>query len=284
MAKTLLPVGHEALKIPFCEVSATRGVKPPTYTSRESLGSSTIDNFLSSNTNNILQGDSFEILPRLPALSAELILTDIPYGVVNRKSAGIRQFDKGAADVADDIDLELLVSEFDRICRGSMYVFCGTEQVSELRRLMVERGMTTRLCIWEKTNPSPVNGRHLWLSGVETCVFGRKKGAIFNEHCKNTVWRFPNGRSKIHPTEKPAAMFEYLIETSSNRGDFVIDPFAGSGTTAAACIASGRRFLCIERDAGFYASACERIGIAPATSAIREETDREAEYAAEIVA
>lgn len=219
----------------------------------------TVNQFLTLNTNNILQGDSFALLPQLPALSAELILTDIPYGVVNRKSAGIRQFDKGIADVADNINLELLVCELDRICKGSMYVFCGTEQVSELRHFMVKRGVTTRLCIWEKTNPSPVNGQYLWLSGVETCVFGRKKGAVFNEHCKNTVWRFPTGRSKIHPTEKPVALFKYLVQASSNKGDLVIDPFAGSGTTAAACIATERNFLCIEQDTEFHAAACERI-------------------------
>lgn len=142
-----------------------------------------------------------------------------------------------------------------RLCRGSIYIFCSTEQVSELRSLMVNARLTTRLGIWEKSNPSPVNGRHLWLSSVECCVFGRRSGAVFNEHCKASVWRFPCGRSKQHPTEKPLTLFKYLVSVSSNAGQIVFYPCCGSGTTGVACVRSGRRSIQIEMDEGYTSVA-----------------------------
>ena len=208
--------------------------------------------------NQIFNDDCIEGMARIPSATIPLIVTDIPYGVVSRASGGIRVFDKKQADVCN-ISLPKLIAEFSRISAGSVYIFCGTEQVSELRALLVNEGFTTRLCIWEKTNPTPVNGQHLWLSGVECCVFGRKKGATFNEHCKNTVWRFPNGRSKRHPTEKPLPLFEYLVNVSSAPGDIVFDPFMGSGTTAEASLRLGRKYLGFELDKGYYEIAVERV-------------------------
>jgi site-specific DNA-methyltransferase (adenine-specific) len=105
-----------------------------------------------------------------------------------------------------------------------------------------------------------MNGEHLWLSGVECCVFGRKKGAKFHERCKNSVWRYPTVRGKIHPTQKPVDLFRYLIRTSSDPGDLILDPCIGSGTTAVAALAENRYFLGIERDEAFYRAAVERIG------------------------
>ena len=97
--------------------------------------------------------------------------------------------------------------------------------------------------IWEKTNPSPMNCQHVWMSRIETFVYFKKRGAVFNEHYKNSVVRFPNGSSKIHPTQKPLKLFEYLIEVSSNQGDLVCDPFVGSGTTAVAAKKLNRKFI-----------------------------------------
>jgi site-specific DNA-methyltransferase (adenine-specific) len=55
-------------------------------------------------------------------------------------------------------------------------------------------------------------------------------------------------KNKVHPTQKPVALFEYLVRTYSDPGDLVLDPFAGSGTTAMACKTTGRRYVCVERE------------------------------------
>ncbi len=206
----------------------------------------------------LYQGDCLEIMPTLPAASVDLVLTDIPYGKVNRASSGLRNLDKGAADVVT-FSLEDLVSEVVRVCSGSAYIFCGTEQISTLRALFVAAGLTTRLGIWEKTNPSPMNGQRLWLSSVECCVFARKSKAAFNEHCKSSVWRLATQQGKLHPTQKPLALMERLVLASSNPGDTVLDNCMGSGTTGVACVNTGRNFIGIEKDSAYFSIAEKRI-------------------------
>jgi len=195
--------------------------------------------------NKVTCGDCLELLPLVPSGSVDMVLTDIPYGVVSRASAGLRKLDKGAADVIT-FSLVSFVQAITRVVRGSVYVFCATEQASELQSLLISHGMTTRLGIWHKSNPSPMNGEKLWLSGIETCVFGRFPKATFNEHCKSPVWLNPCGRSKQHPTEKPLALFERLVLASTNVGDTVLDPCCGSGTTGVACQKLGRNFIQFE--------------------------------------
>lgn len=210
-------------------------------------------------TNEVVLGDCIKVMEEMQPNSVEMTLTDIPYEVVSRSSNGLRKFDKEAADVKT-FSIDDFLSGLYKVTKGSIYIFCSTEQVSEIRGLMVELGLSTRLCIWEKTNPSPANGQYLWLSGVECCIYGKKPKAVFNEHCKNTVWRFPVGRSKRHPTEKPLKLFEYLIGVSSNPGDTVFDPCLGSGTTAVAAKHLGRNYLGIEINPAYYELAKQRIG------------------------
>lgn len=208
--------------------------------------------------NQIICADAITYLKTIPTNSIPLILTDIPYGVVSRESSGIRDFDKKDADKVN-FDINALVEELERVVSGSIYIFCSTEQVSFLRGYFAAQKMTTRLCIWEKTNPSPVNCQHFWLNGIETCVFARKSKATFNEHYKNCVWKFPNGKRTFHPTQKPLKLFEYLIETSSNEGDLVLDPFSGSGTTALAASNLNRKFLCIDQSEEYVELSKKRL-------------------------
>ena len=71
-----------------------------------------------------------------------------------------------------------------------------------------------------------------------------------------TILRFTKDKGKrFHPTQKPVALFEYLIKTYSNEGDLVLDNCAGSGTTGVACKNLKRNFILIEKDAGY----CEII-------------------------
>jgi DNA modification methylase len=68
----------------------------------------------------------------------------------------------------------------------------------------------------------------------------------------------------LHPTQKPVALFEYLIRTYSNEGETVLDPTFGSGTTGVACLNTNRRFIGIERDPSYFATATARIAAARA--------------------
>ena len=202
--------------------------------------------------------DCAEILPTLADNSVELVLTDIPYDEINGRGSRLRELDKGLADEIT-FDLESVLTEAVRVAKGSLYIFCGINQVSFIRQHFSAEGLSTRLMIWEKTNPSPMNGGRLWLSGVECCVFGRKANATFNRHCQNTVLRFPVGRSKRHPTEKPVPLLEELITASTNEGDTVLDFTMGSGSTGEACLKNKRKFIGVELDEKYFILARDRL-------------------------
>ena len=209
----------------------------------------------------LYNGDCLEIMDKLieEGVKVDMVLTDIPYGEVNRaKESGLRKLKKGNADI-ETFRLDELLPRINDICNGSIYIFCGIEQVSEIRKFFREKDILTRLCIWEKNNPSPINCQHHWMSSIECCIYAKKKGATFNEYYKSCVWRNPVGRSKIHPTEKPLKLFTYLVETSSNKNDIVLDCCFGSGTTGVACMNTGRRFIGIELDNNYFNIASKRI-------------------------
>jgi site-specific DNA-methyltransferase (adenine-specific) len=217
-----------------------------------------MDYDLPDNKGVLLLGDCLERMKEIPDGSVDMVLTDIPYGEVNRASNGLRKLDKGVADVETFI-VEDALAECLRICSGSFYIFCSTEQVSDIRKFFVSQGLSTRLCIWEKTNPSPMNGQHIWLSSIECCVFAKNKNATFTEHCASAVWRNPCARGKLHPTMKPVALMERLIKASSNEGELVMDFTMGSGSTGVAALNLNRRFIGIEMDEEYFKIAQNRI-------------------------
>ncbi len=209
--------------------------------------------------NKIYCGDCLEIMKDIPDGSVDMILTDIPYDEVNKKKQStLRNINKGLADIKT-FELDVFIIECVRITKGSIYIFCGFLQISELQKLLQKNGLSTRLGIYKKNNPSPMNGDKIWLNNIEPCVFGRKANATFNQHCKGTVWEYNSGRSKIHPTEKPLALFQYLIRSSSKKNDLILDPCVGSGTTAVAALAEGRNFIGIEKDKTYFETANKRL-------------------------
>lgn len=191
--------------------------------------------------------------------SVDMVLTDIPYGKVNKSSNGLRELDKKEANTLD-VNLEELLVELDRVAKGSIIIFCGREQFSQIYEYFdMKKQGTARPLIWAKTNPSPMNGQYVYLNGVELAVWYRKPGGTFNAHCKTNVFRFPNGTNKIHPTQKNLRLFEELILDNTNDGDVVLDPFIGSGTTAVACMNTGRKFIGYENNLEYYNGCMGRI-------------------------
>lgn len=194
------------------------------------------------NFNNEYVLDAIKLLKKFPEDSIDLFITDIPYEKVNKVSNGLRVIDKKDAN-KKTFNLKTFLKQVYRTTKGSGYIFCGKEQVSEVFDFFESKNSTTRLMIWEKTNPSPMNSKYVWMSGIETFIYFKKPRATFNENYKNSVLRYPNGSSKKHPTEKPLKLFEYLIKVSSNKNDLVVDPCVGSGTTAVAAKRLDRNYI-----------------------------------------
>lgn len=204
------------------------------------------------------KGDCMDVLPTLPTSSVELLLTDIPYDAVNMASNGLRTLDKGKADIIT-FDLPAYLDEINRIVKGSAYIFCGWEQISPIVSAFKEFGWSTRIIVWEKTNPSPMNGEYIWLSGTEFAVYAKRSGATFNAHCRNGILKYPSGTSKNHPTEKPVSLFADIINVSSNPNDCVLDTCMGGGTTGVACARYNRKFIGIELDENYFELSKKRI-------------------------
>lgn len=207
----------------------------------------------------LYQGDCITKLTTMQDNSVNFTLTDIPYDAVNRASNGLRELDKGKADVLT-FDLLVFLEQVYRATSNSICIFCGKEQFSTIYEFFANKKGTVRPIIWEKTNPSPMNGQYIYLSGVEMAIWFKKSGAkVFNAHCKNTVFKHPNGRSKLHPTEKNHELLKELILDNTNEGDIVFDPCMGSGSHGVVALKNGRRFVGIELDEGYFNIAQNRI-------------------------
>ncbi len=110
-------------------------------------------------------------------------------------------------------------------------------------------------------------------SGKQYSPHGRDNPkAYFDDGSRHpvTVAYCPNGGSSQHPTQKPLELLAYLVKTYSNPGDLVVDPFAGSGTTAHACILTGRRFMGCEIDEKYHRLATRRLETVAAQSQLFE--------------
>lgn len=194
--------------------------------------------------------------------SVDMVLTDIPYDMVNRESNGLRNLDKGKADILT-FNLPVFLMELDRICKGTIVIFCGVNQVSEIYKYFAEKQRkhkgTVRQLIWEKTNPSPMNGQYIYLSGIENAIWFKKRGSTFNAKCKNVVFKHPSGRSKLHPTEKNHKLLEELILDNSNPGDVIFDPCCGSGSHLLVANKLGRNAIGFELDEKYFNIAKERL-------------------------
>ena len=220
------------------------------------MGISNLEPYYESKLGKLYHGNCLEIMPQIEPVA--LVLTDIPYGKVNRKSRGLRNLNKADADKPTFNTTDFISTVINQ-CSGCFYVFCGTEQVSEIRAAFVAGRLSTRLGFWEKTNPSPMNGKFLWLSGIECFVYGKKPKGVHNAKCKSPVFRYATAREQRHPTQKPVGLFSEMISASTNPDSIVLDPCLGSGTMAIACERLDRKWVGIELSEKYCEIAAKRI-------------------------
>ena len=209
--------------------------------------------------NEIINIDCMNYMKNMDDVSVDFTLTDIPYNAVNRKSNGLRNLDKFKADILT-FDLIDFLEHIYRITKNSIVIFCGKEQFSQIYDFFANKKGTVRPIVWQKSNPSPMNGQYVYLSGVELAVwFKHSRATTFNAHCKNTVFKFPNGKSKYHPTEKNHQLLKELILDNTNENDIVFDPCAGSGSHLLVAKQLNRQYLGCELDSHYFNIANQRI-------------------------
>lgn len=171
--------------------------------------------------------DCIKVMQKMEDKSVDFILTDIPYNAVNRKSNGLKVLDFGKSDILT-FDLNEFLEQCLRVCKGSICIFCGKEQFSTIFEFFTKQKGTTRSIVWEKANPSPMNGKYIYLSGIELAVWFKPSSyKTFNAFCKNTVFRHPLGNSKYNPTGKNLGLFTEILLDNTNENNTVLDPCMG---------------------------------------------------------
>lgn len=215
------------------------------------------------------QGDCLELMKLLPDNSIDLIVTDPPY-VIETTGAGIyKQPDKSYVKELNGMKDGFSVEVLDELCRVmkkiNVYFFCSQKQILPLLDYFVKkRKCNFNLLTWHKTNPVPACGNK-YLTDTEFILFFREKGVRIEGEFKTkfTYYVTPLNQSDKkkykHPTIKPVNILENFIINSCFENGVVLDPFMGSGSTGVACVNTGRRFIGMELDCGYFEIAQKRI-------------------------
>lgn len=211
--------------------------------------------------------DCMDLMKELPDNFVDLIVTDSPYKIATSGGSFV-----GKRDVFKDIDFMsdgLTIEQLDEICRVmkkiNVYMFCSRKQIPFLYDYFVkEKKCNWNLLTLHKTNPVPACGNK-YLSDTQYIMFFREQGVKLGGtfETKRTWWSLPFDKKLKdkykHPSIKPVEVLENLIINSSSKGDVVLDPFMGVGSTGVACLKLGRRFIGYEIDKEYYNIAEQRL-------------------------
>ncbi|MGL5776003.1 MAG: DNA-methyltransferase, partial [Aeromonas veronii] len=230
----------------------------------------------------LMHGDCLERMDEIPDNSVDLVLCDLPYGTTRNNWDCV-------------IPLDALWAQYKRVSKGAVVLTAQTPFDKVLG--MSNLDMLRYEWIWEKTeatghlnakkcpmkahenilvfynslpvyNPQKTTGHQRKTARQVNAKQSTNYGDHRNKPPYDSTERYPRSvqtfstdkqLSKLHPTQKPVALMEYLVRTYTSEGGVVLDNCMGSGTTGVACMNTGRRFIGIERDSNYYDIAVNRI-------------------------
>lgn len=228
-------------------------------------------------------GDCLEVMSDIPDKSVDMILCDLPYGTTNCKWDTI-------------IPFEQLWQQYSRITKDNSAIVLFAAQPFTTK-LINSNLKNFRYCwYWKKNNVTGgIYCKYQPMRCIEDiCVFYKKmpkyypqglkelkkpivkqprQSSVYNEKKIPTVQthigypkhllEFKNdavgNKKRLHPTQKPVDLLEYLVKTYTNKSDVVLDNCMGSGSTGVACVNTARNFIGIEKDSHYYNVAAARI-------------------------
>ncbi|MEL7129380.1 MAG: site-specific DNA-methyltransferase [Pseudomonadota bacterium] len=249
--------------------------------------------------NTIIEGNCIEILSRLPDRSVDLVFADPPYnlqlgGDLTRpdqsKVDGVTDaWDRFDSFDAYDLFTHQWMSEARRVLKddGAIWVIGSYHNIFRVGTILQDTGFWIQNdVIWLKTNPMPNFKGTRFQNAHETLIWAGKSEqskVTFNYQALKTFnddtqmrsdWLIPlctggerlknaDGK-KAHPTQKPEALLKRVLLATTNPGDTVLDPFSGTGTTAATARMLGRQYVGIEQDPDYVKLSRARLaGIEP---------------------
>lgn len=241
----------------------------------------------------LLQGECLELMRALPDASVDMILCDLPYGTTACAWDSVIPFDalwaqyrrviRGAGAIvltaSQPFTSALVMSAVDLFkyawvwekSRATGHVHAKNKPMKKHEDVLVFSAGVT-LHAGQSDRRMPYNPQGLSrkdrptvrkVSGAVETVMGARPSHRDTlqefEGYPQSVVQFASEGATVHPTQKPVALMEYLVRTYTNEGDVVLDNCMGSGTTGVACANTGRRFIGMEMDAGYFAIAQQRI-------------------------
>jgi modification methylase len=244
----------------------------------------------------IIAGDCIEAMRGLPSASVDLIFADPPYnlqlgGDLNRPDgsrvdAVTDAWDKFDSFAAYDAFTRAWLVEARRLLKpqGSLWVIGSYHNIFRVGATLQDLGFwILNDIVWRKSNPMPNFKGTRFTNAHETLIWasmGEKARYTFNYRAMKTLndelqmrsdWVLPicagperirrNG-TKVHPTQKPEALLYRVLLATTNKGDVVLDPFFGTGTTGAVAKRLGRHWIGCEQEAAYREVAAERIAMA----------------------
>ena len=231
--------------------------------------------------NRIYNEDCLEGMKHIPDGSVDMILCDLPYGTTANKWDSI-------------IPLEKLWEQYERVIKvnGAIVLTSSQPFTTKLISSNIERFKYT--WIWEKSrfanqmlakyqplkihediNVFSIDTHEYYPQGlievnkqtkqgarVSDNNGGGKRNSVYNQTHTNyprSILKYESVGNTVHPTQKPVALFEYLIKTYTNKNETVLDNCMGSGTTAIACMNTERNFIGFELDEIYYKKSLDRL-------------------------
>lgn len=233
---------------------------------------------------NIYNMDCMEGLKEIADKSIDCVITDPPYW--HKKSPGKPYSQRKQCNTESRFSNSELynyegdmigdMSDFDgehidRLMKAiepkmkimNAYMFCSETQVPYYAMWAENNGYMFSILVWEK--PLSIINHNRFSQNLEYIVrvydYGTALRRVSNNELYSRVKKVApiNGKAKIHPTEKPVQIIREFVLLNTDKGDTILDPFMGSGSTAIACIQEKRHFVGFELNEKFYKKAYQRI-------------------------
>ena len=235
----------------------------------------------------LYHGECLELMKNIPDKSVDMILCDLPYSTIKRKTTW-NEWD-------NEINLHDLWKQYDRIIKNNGAIVLFSQGLFSAQLIMSNYENFKYELIWQKEQGTGfLNAKRMPLKSHENILvfykkqptynpqmtegkpYTTKKGSISNNYGKNdkivttcnegeryplSILYFKRDKEKYHPTQKPISLLEYLIKTYTNENEIVLDNCMGSCSTGIACLNTNRKFIGIELDKNYFDIASKRMEV-----------------------